>query len=67
MSELSNFGFEYECDGSTFSFVVVASSEDEARRRVKAMAQSQFVGVMVRQTRELPADCVSKVDVACSK
>ena len=67
MSEFSNFGFEYECDGSKFSFVIVALSEDEAKRRVKAMAQSQFVGVMVAQPRELPVEEVGEVDRVCSK
>ena len=62
MSELSSFGFEYECDGSKFSFAVVAMSEDEAKRRVKAMSQSQFVGVLVAQPHERPVKKVAEVD-----
>ena len=39
-----NYGFTYEYEGSSFVFHIVASSEDEAIGRAKAMAGAKFEG-----------------------
>ena len=42
-----NYAFEYEYGHSSFSQVIVASSEEEAKGRCKALATARFVGCPV--------------------
>lgn len=39
-----NYGFDYEYEGNSFVFHIVAESEEEARARAKCMGQAAFVG-----------------------
>ena len=44
VSPLKNYGFDYEYEGKSFVFHIVAKSEEEARARAKCMGRAAFVG-----------------------
>lgn len=44
VSPLKNYGFDYEYEGKSFVFHIVAKTEEEARARVKLMGQAAYVG-----------------------
>lgn len=48
------FGFEYEHEGRRFAFDLVASSLEEAMRRVASVAQASYVGKLHRHTDATP-------------
>jgi hypothetical protein len=45
-NNLSSFGFVYDYEGKEYSFAIVASSPEEAKGRVAAMADAKFEGAM---------------------
>ena len=48
-SPLKNYGFDYEYEGNSFVFHIVAKSEEEARARAKCMGQAAFVGELKQE------------------
>lgn len=41
---MKNYGFEYEHEGSSFVFHIVAKSEEDAKAQALSMRQAAFVG-----------------------
>lgn len=48
-SPLKNYGFDYEYEGKSFVFHIVADSQEEARSRAICMGQATFAGELKQQ------------------
>jgi len=58
---LFDFGFVYELDGKSFSFVVTAYSQEDAKLKLAAMSRSTCVGKML--TSEARVEWPNKADM----
>jgi hypothetical protein len=53
---LKSYGFTYECNNHSFSFVIIAQSDVEAKQRVSCMNSSVFVGELKPENDALQHD-----------
>jgi hypothetical protein len=55
-----SFGFQYEHDGKSCMFDVIAATRQEAEARLSSMARAECVGEICEMPLPMPADHQSK-------